>query len=140
MLHSDIDSEMDRRGIRSLIVFGDSTNGNPDLCYLVGSSLPRGGIYLKRINEDPVLVVSNIDLGNASQGRIKKLKTYTDYGYEKINELYDREEERTTLYENIIRDEGMRGSFVIGGKSAIANILLILLSLQPCGLQLASVE
>ncbi|TMI62395.1 aminopeptidase P family protein [Candidatus Bathyarchaeota archaeon] len=135
-MHSDIDSEMDRRGIKSLIVFGDSTNGNPDLCYLVGSSLPRGGIYLKRINEDPVLVVSNIDLGNASQGRIKKLKTYTDYGYEKINAMYDREEARTRFYEKLIRDEGLRGPFVIGGKNELANSLLLVDSLRRRGFKI----
>ncbi|TMI44309.1 M24 family metallopeptidase [Candidatus Bathyarchaeota archaeon] len=127
---------MDRRGIKSLIVFGDSTNGNPDLCYLVGSSLPRGGIYLKRINEDPVLVVSNIDLGNASQGRIKKLKTYTDYGYEKINAMYDREEARTRFYEKLIRDEGLRGPFVIGGKNELANSLLLVDSLRHRGFKI----
>src|SRR5256712_3613569 len=127
---------MDRRGIKSLIVFGDSTNGNPDLCYLAGSSLPRGGIYVKRINEDPVLVVSNIDLGNASQGRIKKLKTYTDYGYEKINARYDREEARMRLYEKLIREEGLRGPLVIGGKNELANSMLLVDSLRRRGVKI----
>ena len=127
---------MEKRGIKSLIVFGDSTNGNPDLCYLVGSSLPRGGIYLKRIDKDPVLVVSNIDLGNARQGGIKKLKTYTDYGYEKINAKYDREEARTRFYEKLIREEGLRGPFVIGGKNELANSLLLVDSLRHRGVKI----
>src|SRR2546422_5449607 len=127
---------MEKRGIKSLIVFGDSTNGNPDLCYLAGSSLPRGGIYLKRIDNDPVLVVSNIDLGNASQGRIKKLKTYTDYGYEKINAKYDREEARMRFYEKLIREEGLRGPFVIGGKNELANSLLLVDSLRRRGVKI----
>jgi Xaa-Pro aminopeptidase len=135
-LHSDIDSEMEKRGIKSLIVFGDSTNGNPDLCYLVGSSLPRGGIYLKRVNNDPVLVVSNIDLGNASQGRVKKLKTYTDFGYEKITAKYNREEARTRFYEKLIREEGLRGPFVIGGKNELANSLLLVDSLRRRGVKI----
>lgn len=127
---------MEKRGIKSLIVFGDSTNGNPDLCYLVGSSLPRGGIYLKRVDNDPVLVVSNIDLGNASQGRVKKLKTYTDYGYEKITAKYNREEARTRFYEKLIRDEGLRGPFVIGGKNELANSLLLVDSLRRRGVKI----
>src|SRR3989441_7141874 len=127
---------MEKRGIKSLIVFGDSTNGNPDLCYLAGSSLPRGGIYLKRIDNDPVLVVSNIDLGNASQGRIKKLKTYTDYGYEKINAKYDREEARMRFYEKLIREEGLRGPFVIGGKNELANSMLLVDSLRHRGFKI----
>jgi len=127
---------MQQRGIKSLIVFGDSTNGNPDLCYLVGTSLPRGGIYLKRVDKDPVLVVSNIDLGSASQGRVKKLKTYTDYGYEKINARYDREEARTRLYEKLIREEGLQGPFVIGGKNELANSLLLVDSLRRRGIKI----
>ncbi len=41
----DIDREMEKKNVRSMIVFGDATTGNPDLCYVVGGSLPRGGRY-----------------------------------------------------------------------------------------------
>jgi len=47
-LISDLDKEMEKRDVQSLIVFGDQTLGNPDLAYVVGAPLPRGGIYLKR--------------------------------------------------------------------------------------------
>ncbi|HZD12991.1 MAG TPA: Xaa-Pro peptidase family protein [Candidatus Binatus sp.] len=133
---SDIDREMEKHGVNSLVVFGDSTNGNPDLCYLAGCSLPRGGIYLKRLGQEPVLVVSNIDLGNAGQGHVKKIRTYTDYSYEKLSSRYPREEARTRLYERMVRDEGLKGPFVIGGKNELANSLELIDSLRRRGLKI----
>src|SRR3970040_498023 len=69
---------MGKRGIESLIVFGDSTVGNPDLGYVVGTSLPRGGIYLKRVGHQPTLIVSNIDVGaqrGAGSGTLEPTRT-----------------------------------------------------------------
>ena len=65
---ADLDKEMEKKGIQSLIVFGDQTLGNPDLAYVVGASLPRGGIYLKGRGRTPTLIVSNIDIGSAKKG------------------------------------------------------------------------
>jgi len=71
---SDLDREMEVRGIESLIVFGDQTLGNPDLAYVAGASLPRGGIYVKGRRRSPTLIVSNIDMGSAKKGRVGKTR------------------------------------------------------------------
>jgi Xaa-Pro aminopeptidase len=67
---------------------------------------------------------------------VRKLKTYTDYGYEKITGKYNREQARTKFYEKLIRDEGLRGPFVIGGKNELANSLLLVDSLRRRGVKI----
>src|SRR5215831_8456732 len=127
---TDLDREMEKKDIRSLIVFGDSTNGNPDLCYVVGASLPRGGIYLKRRLHDPTLIVSNIDVGSAKKGRVKNIRTYSDYGFERISAKYDRDEARARFYAKIIKDTGLEGPIVIAGKNEASNTLNLIDALR----------
>ena len=127
---SDIDGEMGKRGIESLIVFGDSTVGNPDLGYVVGTSLPRGGIYLKRVGHQPTLIVSNIDVGSAKRGRVRNIRTYSDYGFERIASRYDRNEARVRFYQKIIRDEGLQGPVIVAGRNDSSYTLELVDSLR----------
>ncbi len=126
----DLDAEMEKKNVQSMIVFGDATTGNPDLCYVVGGSLPRGGIYVKRKSQDPILVVSNIDVGSARKGRVRNIRTYSDYGFERISKQFDRDEARTRLYEKIIRDTGLSGTTVIAGRNDISNSLVLVDALR----------
>src|SRR5437867_1371214 len=50
--------------------------------------------------------------------------------------MYDREEARTRFYEKLIRDEGLRGPFVIGGKNELANSLLLVDALRHRGFKI----
>jgi Xaa-Pro aminopeptidase len=127
---------MERRGVRSLIVFGDSTLGNPDLGYLAGTSIARGGVYLKRMGNPPTLIVSNIDVGSANTGRVRKIKTYSDYGYEKLFSKYDRDEARIRFYRKLVREEGLEGPAVIAGRNDASNTLYLLDGLRRSGLKL----
>src|SRR5947208_14337601 len=100
---------MEKGNVGSIIVFGDSTVGNPDLRYVAGTSLPRGGLFLKRRSNDPTLIVSNIDVGSARQGKVRKIKTYSDFGYERIASRFDRHEAQIRIYQKIMRAEGCDG-------------------------------
>lgn len=124
---------MEKRNVNSMIVFGDSTVGNPDLRYVAGTSLPRGGIYVKRQGFDPTLIVSNIDVGSARQGKIRTIKTYSDYGYERILSKYSRDEARVQLYQKIIKTEGLHGSTVLAGRNDVSNALSFVDSLRGRG-------
>ena len=132
----DIDREMEKNNVRSMIVFGDSTTGNPDLCYVVGGSLPRGGIYLKRRSNSPTLIVSNIDVGSARKGRVGDIRTYSEYGYERISARYERDEARARFYERIIRDAGLEGPTVICGRNDTSNSLLLIDALRKRGVKI----
>jgi Xaa-Pro aminopeptidase len=133
---SDIDKEMEKRNVKSLIVFGDATTGNPDLCYVAGGSLPRGGIYLKRISNDPTLIVSNIDVGSARKGRVRNIRTYSDYGFERISARYERDEGRARFYSQIIRENGLEGPVVIAGRNDASNTLHLIDDLRKKGLKI----
>lgn len=133
---TDLDKEMEERKVETLVVFGDSTVGNPDLCYVAGGSLPRGGIFLKRRSHDPTLIVSNIDVGSARQGRVRNIRTYSDYGLERISARYDRDEARTRFYRKIIRDEGLSGPTVVAGRNDVSNTLLLIDSLRKKGIRI----
>jgi hypothetical protein len=90
-LFDAFDDEMRRRGLDTVLVLGESTLGNPELAYVTGTMIPRGGIFLKRTGQRPLLVVSNIDVGSAKRGRVRNVRTYSDYDYEKLVRLHGRE-------------------------------------------------
>ncbi len=132
---SDLDREMEKRRIESLIIFGDMTLGNPDLAYVVGASLPRGGIYLKARGKSPTLVVSNIDIGSARKGRVKQIRSYSDYGLEKINSKYERDAARAIFYRKLIKDEGLQTPMALGGRNDSSNTLQLVDSLRKLGVK-----
>src|SRR2546425_9018214 len=104
---------MEKRNVDSIIVFGDSTVGNPDLRYVAGTSLPRGGIFLKRRSNDPTLIVSNIDAGSARQGKAHNIRTYSDYGFERIASKYHLDEARIRFFQKIMEEEGLHRSSIL---------------------------
>src|SRR2546425_438445 len=117
---------MEKKKIESILVFGDSTVGNPDLRYVVGASLARGGIYVQRKSHDPTLIVSNIDVGSARLGRVRNIRTYSDYGLERLSGKYDRDEARARFYQKIIKDTGASGPLVLAGRNETSNSLLLI--------------
>ncbi len=131
---------MEKDNVRSLIVFGDATNGNPDLRYVVGASLPRGGIYLKPRSKEPTLIVSNIDVGSARKGRVRNIRTYSDYGFEKISSKYARDEARARFYQLLIRDTGLEGPLVMAGRNDSSNTLLLVDALRKKGVKVVGEE
>ena len=127
---------MEKRNVASIVVFGDSTVGNPDLRYAAGTSLARGGIFLKRRSNDPTLIVSNIDVGSARQGKIRNIKTYSDFGYERIASKYDRDEARIRFYQKIMKDEGLHGPTVLAGRNDVSNTLHTIDALRRKGVRI----
>ena len=127
---------MEKGNINSIIIFGDSTVGNPDLRYVAGTSLARGGIYLKRRSNDPTLVVSNIDVGSARTGKVRNIRTYTDYGYERLVSKYDRDEARVRFYQKLIKDNGLQGPTILGGRNDVSNTLHMIDSLRKRGIKI----
>src|SRR2546427_12739693 len=128
--------EMEKRNVGSIIVFGDSTVGNPDLRYVAGTSLPRGGIFMKRGSNDPTLIVSNIDVGSARQGKVGNIKTYSDFGYERKASKYDRDEARIRFYQKIIKDEGLRDPTILAGRNDVSNTLHMIDALRRKGVRI----
>lgn len=127
---SKMDQEMKKRGLGAAMVTGDSTFGNPELYYVIGAGIPRGGIYLKVRSQDPVLVVSNIDVGSAKKGRVSKIETYSDYGYETILQRQGRNRAQIALFDKILRRHGAKGKIGFYGKVEVGSSISLIESLR----------
>lgn len=130
---SDIDQEMKKHDLNAILVSGDSTFGNPELYYVIGAGLARGGIYLKVRSHDPILVVSNIDVGSAKKGRIKNIETYSEYEHEKTLQRYGRNRAQIILYDKVLRRHKAKGKIGFYGKVEVSSSLALVESLRRKG-------
>ncbi|MEM3507641.1 MAG: Xaa-Pro peptidase family protein [Candidatus Bathyarchaeia archaeon] len=131
-----IDKEMKSRNLDAIIIIGDNTYENPELYYLVGSNLPRGGVYFKKIYEDPILIVNDVDFYNAKKSKIKNIKTFSSYGYylivKKLNEL----QALISICDKILKDNNVKGKIGIFGKHNASLIIKIVYELRRLGYQI----
>lgn len=111
---------MERKDIQGLIVLGDTTFANPDLTYVVGRNLARGGIYFKRAHCKPLLLTSLLDIENAREGTVKNVHTFTDYGFEKLLLEYGQAEAYLRLIHVVLAQLGVTGKVIIGGRNDLA--------------------
>ena len=116
----DIDNQMRQRQVEAIVVVGDTTLGNPDLSYLVGGNLARGGVYFKRVDNNPLLLTSTLDVHNAQKlRRVRNVRTFTDYNFEKL--VVDHG--RTEAYPRLIVDVwelGVTGKVALAGRNDLA--------------------
>jgi Xaa-Pro aminopeptidase len=136
-LFEDFDNEMRRRGLDTVMVIGESTLGNPELAYVTGTAIPRGGIFLKRVGQPPLLIVSNIDVGGAKRGRVREIQTYTDYGYEKLLKQHGRERGYIKFLDLILQSIGTRGDICIYSRNEFSRLLSVVDSIRKLGYKIA---
>lgn len=136
-LFSQFDDEMRRRRLDIVLVIGDSTLGNPELAYVTGAAIPRGGIFLKRIGQRPLLIVSNIDVGSAKRGRVRDIRTYSDYNYEKLVRQYGQERGYIKFLDLVLHSLRTRGSIGIYSRNEFSHLLSVADSLRKLGYKIA---
>jgi Xaa-Pro aminopeptidase len=129
----DIDRLMQERKIGALLCYGDTSLQNPELTYVTRTNLPRGGIFLKKGGEEPVLVVSNIDLQGAKQGVVRRIRTYDEFDYFKIVKRFGRRKAYAELLNTILSKEGVEGRIVIAGRNRVSPHLAMTDSLRKRG-------
>ncbi len=132
----EVDTLMRKRKINTILCIGDSTLGNPELTYLVRTSLPRGGIYLKKIGEEPILVVGNIDVGNARRGIVKNIQTFSDYNYRDLLKRYGRKRAYIELIAAILKRNKAKERIGIYGKVESAKLLYLVDALRRKGFKI----
>jgi Xaa-Pro aminopeptidase len=114
----DINNEMRHRDIGAIVVLGDTTLGNPDLSYAVGGNLARGGIYFKRVDNDPLLLTSTLDFHTAQRlGRVRTIRTFTDYNFERLMVDHGRTEAYPRLIVKVLRELGVTGKVALAGRN-----------------------
>jgi Xaa-Pro aminopeptidase len=132
----DIDIEMEKRGLAGIVVFGDTTLANPDLTYVVGGNLVRGGCFIKRFRHKPLLVTSNLDIETARKlGRVRRIETYTEWGIEKLAVRYGRANAFTRMLATVLRKEGVFGNVVLFGRNDLASGLGLVDKLRKLGVK-----
>lgn len=104
-----------------------------DLFYLAGTHLVRGGVYVKRRNRKPILVVSNIDVGGARKGRVRDIRTYDDYGLLQLIAQHGREKAAILLYDRILKKERIRGKLAIFGQADLSRAVALVDRLRSLG-------
>lgn len=130
---------MRSKGIDGIVVSGNTTLADPDLTYVVGGVLPRGGTYFKKLGRPPLLVVSNLDYGSAKRaGKVKRIQTLTQWRYEKLlRQLENRGGAFPHLILQILRAEGVRGKVVLFGRNDLASGLRLAEKLKRLGVKVA---
>jgi Xaa-Pro aminopeptidase len=136
-LLKDIDSEMKRRDVEAIIVLGDTTLANPDLTYVVGSNLARGGIYFKRVDCPPLLLTSLLDVQNARKGKVKTVSTFSDYSFEKMMVEHGQADAYPRLILKILRQLGVAGKVVIAGRNDLASGTQLVDRLRTLGVEMS---
>ncbi len=134
---TDLDAEIRKRNVDGIVVLGDTTLANPDLTYVVGGNLARGGMYFKRAGKAPLLVVSNLDIETARKlGRVRKIQTYTQWGLERLMKKYrGRDEATARLIATILKHEGFSRKVGIFGRNDLASGIQLVERLRKLGLK-----
>jgi len=137
-MRKDIDIAMRKRNVQAVLVYGDTTLQNPDLTYVVGGALPRGGLYFKRVGEKPLLITSTLDIGLAKRyGVVRRLETYTQWGIEKLLKTYGRNAAFPRLIVKLLHRERVQGKVVLAGRYDMANGLNITDQLRGLGIRVS---
>jgi len=104
-----------------------------DLFYLTATQLPRGGLYLKARNREAILVVNNLDVGNAKKGRVRHIRTYDSYRMLHLIKRHGREKAAVMLYDRILRKERIRGKVGIFGQGDFSRMVALVDRLRRMG-------
>ncbi len=78
----DLDRLMDERGMNAFIVFGEARNNYP-LRYLTNGAPITGGIVLKKVASDPILICSAMEREEAQKSGLHTL-AYSDFNLPKL--------------------------------------------------------
>ncbi|MFX1533574.1 MAG: M24 family metallopeptidase [Promethearchaeota archaeon] len=112
----DLDVELNKINAEAVVITGDSTAGNPSLAYTCGCSIPRGGLFIKKVGVDPLLIVGDLDLGSAQKGIVKNIKTYSQYNYSQLIKEHGMRVARILIYDKALKELGIKKTIVLGGK------------------------
>lgn len=83
-MRKDIDGILAKKGLGSMLLHSESCK-NANMFYLTKFLAPDPFIFLKRIDEDPLMVVSQMELSRAKKESIvKNVRSIADYDYLRI--------------------------------------------------------
>ncbi|UCG04560.1 MAG: aminopeptidase P family protein [Candidatus Heimdallarchaeota archaeon] len=111
----DLDTELDKVNVEAIIITGQSTSGNPSLTYVCGCNIPRGGLYIKKAGEDPLLIVGDLDIGSAKKGLVKNVLSSSHYNYLQLIQDHGIDEARIRMYDKVLKELGVEKKIILSG-------------------------
>jgi len=83
-MRKDIDGILAKNGVSSMLLYSDSAK-NMNMYYLTGFLAPDPFVFVKQADEDPLIVVSPMELARAEkESNVKNVRSFFDYDYVKI--------------------------------------------------------
>jgi Xaa-Pro aminopeptidase len=122
---SELDGFMEKYGVDALVVYGDSTSTCPELAYLVRANIPRGGIYVKKRGEQPLLVVGGLDLNLAKKGVVSDVRTYTDYNLRMLQRRFGPGRGWAEMIAQILTRSGVGRVVAVGGRADVMTAIYL---------------
>ncbi len=110
----DLDIELKDIKAEAVLIIGSSTDGNPSLQYVCGVMIPRGGVYIKKVSMEPILIVGDIDTANAEKGLVKNVYPFSKYNYYQLQKEYGKDG-ASKMYSNILKELGVSKRIVLAG-------------------------
>lgn len=83
-MRKDLDHILAEKGLSSMLLYADSVK-NANMYYLSGFLAPDPFVYVKRVDEEPLIVVSQMELARAKkESGVKDVHSYFEYAYMRI--------------------------------------------------------
>jgi len=81
-MRKDVDRILAEKNLHSMLLYSGGLNAN--MYYLTGFLAPDPFIFLKKVDEDPLIVVSQMELARAKkESNVKDVRSYLEYDYVK---------------------------------------------------------
>ena len=133
---SEIDKEMEKRGFGSILSWGETTHDNPTLLYLVGGNIARETLYMKKMDEKPILIIHPLDLGSAKKTRVRDIRTFEEFGRRALVEKYGQFKGTILFFAKALKELGFKGKIGMIGKLEASRALKLTFELNKKGLHL----
>jgi len=83
-LKKDLDDILEKKRGEALLHYSESSKDS-NMYYLTGFLAPDPFIYLKKLGEEPLILVSTMELQRArNEAKVREVRSYEEYGYTRI--------------------------------------------------------
>jgi Xaa-Pro aminopeptidase len=83
-MRNDVDRILAEKNVNSMLLYSESYK-NVNMYYLTGFLAPDPFIFLKHVDQEPLMVVSQLELGRAKkESHVKDVRLFFDYDYMRI--------------------------------------------------------
>ena len=83
-MRNDVDRILAEKGLSAMLLYSDSSK-NANLYYMTGLLTYDPFIFVKKVDEDPILVINQLELTRAKrESRVKDVRSYSDYDFMQI--------------------------------------------------------